>query len=50
MNFEGYASSSKGEHQSWIQEVQHRLFGPKIYITAVFDDIYKDDTVIWREI
>ena len=29
----------KGENLYWIQEVEHLVSEPKIYIIAVFDDI-----------
>ena len=32
--------AQKVDHQSWIEEVQHLPLEPKIYIIAIFGDVY----------
>ena len=41
--------AQKVDHESWIQEVQHLLLVPKIYITAIIGDISQDCNAIWRK-
>ena len=39
--------AQKGDHKSWIQEVQHLPLEPKIYLIAIIGDISCDCIVIW---